>query len=208
MYSIKELLRFYFITDDAAAGITPLEQVRVAIDAGATLVQYRNKRFGLHFFHEVEAVRDLCHQRGIPLIINDNVLLAKAVGADGVHLGQDDDPPRLARAVMGPQAIIGLSVSTLEELSHSQLEGCDYLGSGPVFATGTKKDAKPVIALDGLKAVVARAGVPVVAVGGITAENARSCFEHGADGVAVISGLTRAQDPAGAAAALSAACRL
>jgi thiamine-phosphate pyrophosphorylase len=207
MYSLRELLRFYFITDDGPAGETPLEQVRTAIEAGATVIQYRNKHFGLHFYNEAAAIRELCHQRGIPLVINDNVLLAKAVGADGVHLGQDDDPPQLAREIMGPQAIVGLSVSNLQELSHSRLEGCDYLGSGPVFATQTKKDTKPVIGLDGLKALIDQAALPVVAIGGITVDNARGCFEQGAAGVAVISALTRAQNPAKAAVALEAACR-
>lgn len=207
MYSIRDLLRFYFVTDDGPARETPLEQVRTAIKAGATVIQYRNKHFGLHFYHEAAAIRDLCHQKGVPLVINDNVLLAKAVSADGVHLGQDDDPPRLAREILGPQAIVGLSVSTLEELSHSQLEGCDYLGTGPVFATQTKKDAKPVIGLDGLKALIDRTPLPVVAIGGVTADNARGCFQKGAAGVAVISNITRAQDPVKVAEALAAACR-
>jgi thiamine-phosphate diphosphorylase len=206
MYSIRELLRFYFITDDGPARETPLEQVRTAIEAGATMIQYRNKHFGLHFYHEAAAILDLCHQKGVPLVINDNVLLAKAVGADGVHLGQDDEPSQLAREILGPRAIVGMSVSTLEELGHSQLEGCDYLGTGPVFATQTKKNAKPVIGLDGLKALIDQTTLPVVAIGGITAENARDCFQQGAAGVAVISSLTRAQDPVKAAEALAAVC--
>jgi thiamine-phosphate diphosphorylase len=207
MHTIKQLLRFYFITDDGPAKLTPLEQVRTAIDAGATLVQYRNKQFGLHFFQEAAAIRDLCYRKGVPLIVNDNILLAKAVNADGVHIGQDDDPPRLARSVLGPRAIVGLSVSTLEELNYSQLDGCDYLGTGPVFSTQTKKDTKPVIGLDGLKTIASQAKLPVVAIGGIQTENARSCFQQGAAGIAVISAITRADNPSQAAADLAAACR-
>jgi thiamine-phosphate diphosphorylase len=202
----KQCLRFYFITDDGPVSSTPVEQVRAVLAAGATMVQYRNKRFGLHFYQEAEAIQTLCRQSRVPFIINDNVLLAKALGADGVHVGQDDEPVRLARQVLGPLAIIGMSVSTLEELSHTPLDGCDYIGTGPVFATQTKKDAKSVRTLEGLKAVTDQSPLPVVAIGGITPATARQCLDQGAAGVAVISAITRAENPEQAAQQMAAAC--
>lgn len=205
MATIAQFLRYYFITDDGAAKCSPIEQVRIALDAGATMVQYRHKAFDLRFFEEVAAIRDLCLRQKVPLVVNDNILLAKAVDADGVHLGQEDDPPAMARRVLGRRAIVGLSVSNPEELARSSLEGCDYIGSGPVFGTRTKADAKPRRGLEGLKVMVNKSPLPVVAIGGITADNAKGCFDQGAAGVAVISVITRASDPASAARKLAAA---
>ncbi len=193
---IKNMLRFYFITDDNAPGFSPVDQARVALNAGATILQYRNKWFTAQHFEEVVSIRDLCKQYGVPFIINDNILLAKAVCADGVHLGQDDDFPKLARKILGDSAIIGTSVSTPEELKKTDLACCDYIGTGPVFPTSTKTDAKPVIGLSGLASIVKKAGVPVVAIGGIVCDNATSCLEKGAAGVATISFITRAENPA------------
>jgi thiamine-phosphate pyrophosphorylase len=208
MRPIEPVLRYYFITDDGPATCSPLEQVRIALAAGATLVQYRNKHFALPSYDEVSAIHALCRRYDVPLIINDNVLLTKAVGAEGVHLGQDDDTPQAARQILGPHAIIGLSVSTLEELARSRLQGCDYIGSGPVFVTRTKADAKPVRGLDGLASMVrAAAPLPVVAIGGITAANAAGCFARGAAGVAVISTVSRAPEPQTAARAMAAVCQ-
>lgn len=206
--NIRDALRFYFITDDIVEVIRPLEQVRVAIDAGATIVQYRHKTFSLADYEEVAAICRLCRQRQVPFLINDNILLAKAVGADGVHVGQDDAPPRQARQVMGTKAIIGVSVSTITELEHTDLADCDYIGMGPVFPTGTKTDAKPVQGLTGLRDIVKRSPVPVVAIGGIDSDNTADCMAYGADGVAVISCITRAADPASAARAMAVACGL
>ncbi|MCP4747404.1 MAG: thiamine phosphate synthase [Desulfobacteraceae bacterium] len=206
MTRIDNVLRFYFITDEDAANLTPVKQVRIVLEAGATMVQYRNKRFGLPFYQEVIQIRNLCQSYNVPFMINDNVLLAKATGADGVHLGQQDDSPGLARQILGPQAIIGLSVSTPQELNQSDTYGCNYLGSGPVFKTLTKSDAKPVRSLEGLKEVAGQASLPVVAIGGICASNAADCFAWGAAGVAVISAITRSDDPAKAARELADVC--
>ena len=203
---MDKMLRFYFITDDGPSPSSMLEQVRIALDAGATIVQYRNKRFKLEAFEELEAIRAVCHSHGVPLLINDHVLLAKAVAADGIHLGQDDDSPRLARRVLGPDAIIGLSVSTSDELTRSALDECDYIGTGPVFDTLTKSDAKPTRHLEGLREMVERSPLPVVAIGGITADNAADCLQQGAAGVAVISAVTRARDPRAAARDIARAC--
>lgn len=203
---LRDALRFYFISDDAVEGFGALDQVRVAVEAGATMVQYRNKSFSLDAFEEVEAICRLCQRCRVPFVVNDNVLLARAVGADGVHVGQDDASPRLVRRVMGPRAIVGVSVSTLAELEQTDLAFCDYVGTGPTFPTGTKADAKAVHGLSGLRDIVNRSPVPAVAIGGIGPVNAPDCFAHGAAGVAVISCITRSTDPGEAAAAMAAAC--
>lgn len=203
---VRSALRFYFITDDGVDGFPPLEQVRVAVDAGATMVQYRNKSFALEDYDEVEAICRYCRERRVPFIVNDNVLLARAVDADGVHVGQEDAAPRLARRIMGPRSIVGVSVSSMAELERTELAFCDYIGTGPTFPTDTKKDAKAVQGLSGLLDIVDRSPVPAVAIGGIDAANAPSCFAHGAAGVAVISCITRAQHPVAAADAMAAAC--
>ena len=203
---LSQSLRFYFITDDQAPALSALEQVRAALRGGAGCVQYRNKAFRLPDYEEVRRIRDVCRTNGVPLLINDNVLLAKAVGADGVHLGQTDADPREARAILGPAALIGVSVSTPAELRQTDLALCDYVGSGPVFATGTKADAKPVRGLDGLAEIVRQVPLPVVAIGGITAGRAADCLRTGAAGVAVISAVSRAPDPLAAATRLGDAC--
>jgi thiamine-phosphate pyrophosphorylase len=208
METIENLLRYYFITDDGEACISVLEQVDTALAAGATMIQYRNKRFGLEDYGEADSARQACHRLGVPFIVNDNVLLAKAVEAEGAHLGQEDDNPQLARKVLGPGALIGLSVSTLSELENSNLEGCDYVGCGPVFPTDTKADAKSEGGLGLLRSVVQQSILPVVAIGGITATNAGQCFQEGAVGVAVISTISRASDPRKAARDLARACGL
>ena len=139
-------LCFYFITDDDAPDFPPAEQARIAIRAGATMIQYRNKSFSPRFMREVFTIRDMCKCNDVPFIINDNILLAKAVGADGVHLGQHDEDPALARNVLGDRAVIGTSVSAIDELAKTDLSHCDYIGTGPVFSTATKVDAKKNIA--------------------------------------------------------------
>ena len=199
-------LRFYFITDHQTSALSALDQVCAALQGGASFVQYRNKTFQLSFYEELRRIRDVCRINGVPLVINDDVLLARAIGADGVHLGQEDGNPRQARAVLGPAALIGISVSTLEELRRTDLAPCDYVGSGPVYATGTKADAKPVRGIAGLQEMVTRVPLPVVAIGGITAARAGDCLRAGAAGVAVISAITRTSDPIAAAVRLGKAC--
>jgi thiamin-phosphate kinase len=203
---LKKALRFYFITDDGALDFPPLEQVRIAIQAGATIVQYRNKSFSSRFLNEAAAIRDLCKCNAVPFIVNDNILLAKAVEADGVHLGRNDEDPALARNVLGPQAIVGLSVTNPFELQQSDLAPCDYIGAGPVFDTQTKPDTKKTIDLPGLEAVVKASPLPVVAAGGIDHANAEACFKRGAAGVAVISAVTRAENPRQHAVQIAEAC--
>jgi thiamin-phosphate kinase len=203
---LKKTLRFYFITDDSAPKCSPLEQVKIAIQAGATIIQYRKKSFSSPFFDELRAIRDVCKCNLVPLIVNDNVLLAKAVMADGVHLGQEDEDPLFARNILGNQAIIGMSISNLDELGNTDLSHCDYIGTGPVFSTQTKSDAKKVIGPSGMESVVDASPVPVVAIGGIDHTNATSCFNQGATGIAVISYISRADNPTENAQRLAKAC--
>ncbi len=197
--AIAERLRFYFITDDAPNSPALSRQVELALAAGATMVQYRNKQFCPADFPTVAALRDLCRRHFVSFLVNDDVILAKAVAADGVHLGQGDAGAQQAREVLGAGAIIGVSVSTPEELAATDLSACDYIGTGPVYATGTKADANPVIGLSGLQAVAEKTAVPVVAIGGITPDNIGDCMRCGAAGGAVISCITRSADPQQAA---------
>jgi thiamine-phosphate pyrophosphorylase len=203
---LAEILRFYFITDDHAPGLSALKQAEIAIQAGATIIQYRNKSFRLGAYEEVIAIRDLCKRNDLPLIINDNVLLAKAVSADGAHLGQEDENPAIARDILGAGAIIGSSVHNLKELSETDLSACDYIGTGPIFPTTTKSDTHQVKGLSNLAAVAHKSPLPVVAIGGIDSTTAKSCFEHGASGIAVISAITRAKNPFEEARRLSEVC--
>jgi thiamine-phosphate pyrophosphorylase len=203
---LRSALRFYFITDDGAGGFSAVDQARVALDAGATLIQYRNKSFSLDAFEEVEAICRMSREYQVPLVVNDHVLLARAVGADGVHVGQEDAPPRLVRRILGPSAIVGVSISTMAELENTDLAFCDYIGTGPTFATDTKADTKAVHGLAGLRDIVNRSPLPAVAIGGIGPATAQDCIAHGAAGVAVISCITRSADPLAAASAMAAAC--
>jgi len=203
---LKRSLRFYFITDDSAPELSPLKQVEIAIQAGATFVQYRHKSFSTEFIEETRAIRTLCRCNGVPFVVNDNILLAKAVDADGVHLGQEDENPSLARRILGENAIVGVSVSSLKELAETDLSDCDYIGTGPVFPTCTKPDAKEAIGVEGLRAVVEKVTLPVVAIGAINSANAASCFDNGASGISVISHISRALDPFQNALELGAVC--
>lgn len=204
--NIKKALRFYFITDDSAPNLSPLKQVETAIEAGATFIQYRNKSFSSEAFGEAQAIRDLCKCNGVSFVVNDNVLLGKAVDADGVHLGQEDETPAMARQILGEHAIIGISVSNIEELSKTDLSACDYIGTGPVFPTRTKKDAKDAIGPEGLKTVINEVSLPVVAIGAIDSSNASLCFDAGACGVSVISCISRAKNPMKSALELGKVC--
>jgi thiamine-monophosphate kinase len=199
-------LRFYFITDDAAPVLSALAQARISIAAGATTVQYRNKSSSLTDFAEASEIRELCKANQVLFIVNDDILLAKALCADGVHLGQEDSDLHLAKQILGPAAIVGASVSTLEEFRKTDLSDCDYIGAGPVFPTGTKTDAKDVIGLAGLKRIIDLSKLPVVAIGGINDENIADCLAHGAAGVSMISAISRADEPERNAAEIAKAC--
>jgi thiamine-phosphate pyrophosphorylase len=199
----------YVITDQNVAGDRPiLDVVRAAIRGGATVVQLREKTTTTREMVELgTALHELTVATGIPLIVNDRVDVALAIDAEGVHLGMDDMPVALARQILGPECIIGASPDTSEGARQAERDGADYLGVGDVYGTPTKGDAGQPIGLEGLVRVVRAVSIPVVAIGGIRPENAGAAIEAGAAGVAVISAVLGAADPAAAAERLRAAVR-
>ncbi len=196
----------YLVTDrDLCGGRALTEVVLAAVRGGARCVQLREKALSTRaFVEEALAVRDLLAPLRVPLIINDRLDVALAVGADGVHIGQDDMPYALARRLLGPRAIIGVSVETWEDVERAQGLDCDYLGVSPVFATPTKTDTKGVWGLEGLAKIRAFSRHPLVAIGGIHPGNAEAVCRAGADGLAVVSAVCAADDPFEASRALAA----
>lgn len=197
--------RVYLVTDQALClGRTDrmsLEDVALAaVAGGAGLVQLREKDTNTRDF--LALARTLTRElqsRGIPLIINDRVDIALASGAAGVHVGQSDMPPADARSLLGPQAIVGLSVENRQDLLHAQNQDIDYVGISPIFATPTKADTAPPWGLDGLTWAKAHSLFPVVAIGGIHLSNAVDVVRAGADSLAVVSEICSAQAPEKAA---------
>ncbi|MEJ7615518.1 MAG: thiamine phosphate synthase [Pyrinomonadaceae bacterium] len=186
-----ELPRLYPITDVRLSGLSHAAQVAALIDGGARLIQLRDKDAAPRDFYEAaaEALR-VARARGARLIINDRVDLAAALGADGVHLGQDDLPPDAARRVLGEHALVGYSTHNLQQAIDALRLGVSYIAIGPIFSTTSKNNPDPVIGLDLLRRVRERtAPMPLVAIGGITCENAKQVVAAGADSVAVISAL-------------------
>jgi thiamine-phosphate pyrophosphorylase len=188
----------YLITPDETHTARLLARTAPLLAAGATWLQYRNKAAGDALKHEqAAALQELCAQAGVPLIINDDVRLAKAVGAAGVHLGEDDGDIAAARALLGADAIIGASCyDQLEPAAHAVAAGACYVAFGAFFPTRSKSGTRHASPL--LLGEAASLGVPRVAIGGITPDNARSLVEAGADLVAVISGVFDAPDPVAA----------
>lgn len=160
------------------------------LQGGVTLVQYRNKKGSpQEVLREAAILREIFAGTGAKLVMNDRADLAVLEGFEGVHVGQDDLSPEDARRVVGPERLVGVSTHTEEQVRAAQLSCADYVAVGPVFATGTKVDAAAVVGLDGVRRARRLTRKPLVAIGGITLENARSVVEAGADAIAVISGL-------------------
>ena len=190
------LPKLYPVTDARLSGLSHAEQVRRLGAGGATLIQLREKQEGAReFYGEAEEALVVARSLGVSLIINDRVDIALAVGTAGVHLGQDDMPPDAARKLLGPQAVIGYSTHNVEQAIDAVKLPIDYIAIGPIFRTSTKTDTAPVLGLDGLRAVRQAIGqFPLVAIGGITHENAREVIAAGADSVAVISAVLSQPD--------------
>jgi len=199
-------LSLYLVTDPAmTARRGLLATVAAAVDGGVTLVQLRDKDGPAPALVEIaRALMALLAPRGVPLIINDRVDVARAAGADGVHVGPGDLTPAAARALLGPRAIIGFSV-TAESQADAVDATVDYVGLGPIFPTDTKPDAAAALGVACFARLRPRLPVPVVAIGGITAATVASAIAAGADGVAVVSAVCAAPDPRAAAQALRAA---
>lgn len=194
-------LRLYLVTDRGlASGRSLVDLVIQAVAGGVTMVQIREKHLATRaFIEETRALKAALAGSGVPLIVNDRVDVALAVGADGVHLGDEDMTPVEARRLLGENAIIGLSVFDRPDPPCSC---ADYLAASPVFATPTKPDAGPGLGLDGLRRLRAGLSGPLVAIGGIDARNARAVIDAGADGIAVVSAILGSKNPKTAAAKL------
>lgn len=196
--------RVYLVTDRTLCLGRPLDDVVAeAVRGGSGVVQLREKNASSREFLELaRALVSRIQPLGIPLIINDRADIALAAGAAGLHVGQSDLPPEEARRLMGPDAIIGLSVETREELLAAASLDIDYVGISPVFATPTKTDTHEPWGLDGLRWAREHSDLTLVAIGGIHAHNARSVIDAGAHSLAVVSEICSADDPAEAARGL------
>lgn len=185
----------YLVTDDGCLqGRALIDCVREALEGGVTLVQYRAKTASsAEMYAEALQLKALCDSFNVPLIINDRLDIAMAVGAAGVHLGQDDLPCAAARRILGEDYIIGVSAHNPAEAKAALQSGADYLGCGAVFGTATKADVKK-LGTDGLAAICKAKGLPVVGIGGVTADNYRDVRAAGADGAAIVSGILEQPD--------------
>ena len=190
MNCTKKDMLLYAVTDRAWTGEkTLLEQVKEALDGGITFLQLREKELGEEeFLREAEDMKTLAAAYHVPFIINDNVELALAIGADGVHVGQEDMEAGKVREKLGPDKIIGVSAHSVEEAVKAEKSGADYLGAGAVFSTSTKGDAG-ALSMETLKAICSSVSIPVVAIGGIKEENILSLKGTGVAGAAIVSGI-------------------
>ena len=190
----------YLVTGRGLCSPRPLEEIVLqAVDGGVAYVQLREKDVSTRFFvQEAKRIKKFLSSYKIPLIINDRIDVALACGADGVHIGQEDMPYAIARKLMGPKAIIGLSVEDWGDVEESQKLDVDYIGVSPVFPTPTKTDTKGAWGLSGLAKIKAFSRHPLVAIGGINESNAREVIAAGADCIAVVSAICAAPNPAAA----------
>ena len=198
-----DMLRLYAVTDRRWLGtMTLAEAVAAAIRGGAGCIQLREKALDpADLLNEAKQILAVCRKYHVPLILNDDPEIALKCGADGVHVGQKDMNPRILRSMLGPEKIVGVSAATVAEAEQAVRDGADYLGSGAVFATGTKANTRPVDAAL-LWQICDAVPVPVVAIGGITAENAVQLKGTGIAGIAVVSAIFAQPDPEQAAAKL------
>lgn len=185
----------YLVTDESCLqGRALIDCVCEALEGGVTLVQYRAKTASsAEMYAEALQLKALCDSFNVPLIINDRLDIAMAVGAAGVHLGQDDLPCAAARRILGEDYLIGVSAHNPAEAKAALQSGADYLGCGAVFGTATKADVKK-LGTEGLEAICKAKGLPVVGIGGVTADNYREVRAAGADGAAIVSGILAQPD--------------
>lgn len=197
-------LSLYLVLDPGLCARTGLvETARRAVAGGTTMVQLRDKDAPTErMIATGRALKSALAGAGAKLIVNDDVEAALAIGADGVHIGQSDRTAAEARAILGPGAIVGLTVETPQLAHLVDPAVVDYVGAGPVFATPTKPDHKQPVEFEGLAAQIAASPVPAVAIGGLKAEHVAEVFKAGAEGLAVVSAICGQADPEGAARAL------
>lgn len=196
----KKDLLLYAVTDRSwLGGETLASQVERAVKGGAAFVQLREKELDKeHFLEEAVEIRELCRKCQVPFVVNDDVEIALAADADGVHVGQSDMEAGNVRAKLGPDKIIGVSAQTVEQAVLAEERGADYLGVGAVFLTGSKADACEV-SHEALRAICEAVDIPVIAIGGINADNLRELSGSGICGIAVISAIFAKEDIEGAA---------
>jgi thiamine-phosphate pyrophosphorylase len=196
---LKTLTRLYAILDTGALekrGMAPIETAEAMLDGGVRLLQIRHKGLWSPAIYQAEqVVASLCRQAGATLIVNDRADIAKLLGA-GLHLGQDDLAPADARTLLGGEPLIGYSSHNAAQLREAAAEPVDYVALGPIFGTSSKQNPDPVVGLDELRRCRALVEKPLVAIGGITRENARAVLDAGADAVAVIADLLPASGTA------------
>ncbi|MDK2911404.1 MAG: thiamine-phosphate pyrophosphorylase [Methanolobus sp.] len=185
---------FYLVTDSGLSKKGTLSDVRNAVEAGCRIVQYREKdKSTKEMVEEAFLIKEACRGKAI-FLVNDRIDVAMAVDADGVHIGQDDMPIRLARQLLGGDKIIGLTVHDLREALQAEREGADYVGLSPIFGTSTKKDAGEGIGPEWIREVKDALSIPVVAIGGINRENCVSVIQGGADSLVAISAVVCSED--------------
>lgn len=203
---LREWLKLYLVMDmQSYEGRTAAEIAREAIAGGVTMIQWREKSQPLRdVLEESRRLRTLCRELGIPFVVNDRVDIALLLDADGVHVGQDDLPAPEVRKLMGPDRFVGVSAGSWEEAQWALEQQADYLGVGPVYGTPTKPDAGEAIGFELLTRLAAECGgIPRVGIGGINRTNAGLVTGAGADGIAVVSAISRSSSPREAAAELN-----
>ncbi|TCO69354.1 thiamine phosphate synthase [Marinisporobacter balticus] len=186
----------YLVTDDSIMDFDTLyTKVELALQGGVGLLQFREKKSSSKVFyaHGLK-IKALCKKYNVPLIINDRLDIAQAIDADGVHLGQSDLPLTVAKKILDPKKIIGISANTVETALDAQKNGADYIGVGAVFPTNTKNDAV-LVSENTLSEIQSAVSIPIVAIGGITLENASSIINHKIDSIAVVSAILGQDDP-------------
>lgn len=188
-------LSLYLVTEESIAIEELTKIIAESVSGGVSIVQLREKNnSSLSFYKKASALKQLLNELSIPLIINDRVDIALAVGADGIHIGQDDLPLPVVKKMVPEDMIVGVSVSTLEEALEAERNGADYIGVGSVFPTKTKQDAT-LMALEDLGEICRGVSIPAVAIGGITADNISALSDSGLSGTAVVSAIMNADNP-------------
>lgn len=188
-------LSLYLVTDNSDDEEKFLNTIEEAIKGGVSVVQIREKTADTLDFYELAVkVKKITKEYNVPLIINDRVDVALAIDADGVHVGQSDMPCDVTRKLIGEDKILGVSAATIEEAQKAQKDGADYLGTGAVFPTQTKDDA-PKVTKEELKEIVDSVDIPIVAIGGITLENAHELNDTGIAGLSVVSAIMSSENP-------------
>jgi len=187
----------YLVTDRTVVGNRSLiVAVEEALKGGVTVVQYREKHASTRvMLEEALALSRLCRSYNVPFLVNDRIDIALAVDADGVHLGQDDMPPAIARRILGSEKIIGLTVHNEEELVEAESQKVDYLSFAPVFATSTKPDHKTPLGIEGVAQLASKVSLPCVAIGGIKEHHVEMLAQTGIDGICVVSAILGSENP-------------